>query len=409
MDETYNMEFVSTADGNSIQVNDDADGDNEGYLLNKTTESFESLCANERQTFLERYNGVGFGDDEEYYFFNDDDVLIKYVDVYEDGNECSEIKEGTNTVDGETFTLRIVTNSYDRLKIEITEDGETYNMEFVSTADGNSIQVNDDADGDNEGYLLNKTTESFESLCANERQTFLERYNGVGFADDEEYFFFNDNDVLIKYVFVSNENGNECSELKEGTNTVDGETFTLRIVTNSYDRLKIEITEDGETYNMEFVSTADGNSIQVNDDADGDNEGYLLNKTTDSFESLCANTGTTSSTSSETTLAETYQINVTANSATNYILNGTDRNGSVTGNDPSVTVNVGDTLNFIVNAPGHPFYLKTVQGAGTGNQIDGVTNAGTTNGTVSWTPTTAFTYYYQCAPHNSMSGVITVN
>ena len=107
--------------------------------------------------------------------------------------------------------------------------------------------------------------------------------------------------------------------------------------------------------------------------------------------------------------AETYEINVTANSATNYILNGTDRNGSVTGNDPSVTVNVGDTLNFIVNAPGHPFYLKTVQGSGTANQIDGVTNAGTTNGTVSWTPTTAGTYYYQCAPHNSMSGIITVN
>ena len=216
----------------------------------------------EQQTFLERYNGVGFGDDEEYFFFNDDDVLIKYVDVYEDGNECSELKEGTNTVDGETFTLRIVTNSYDRLKIEITEDGETYNMEFISSADGNSIQVNDDADGDNEGYLLNKTTESFESLCANERQTFLERYNGVGFGDDEEYFFFNDNDVLIKYVDVY-EDGNECSEVKEGSNTIDEETVTIRIVTNTYNRLKIEITEDGETYNMEFISSADGNSIQV--------------------------------------------------------------------------------------------------------------------------------------------------
>ena len=124
-----------------------------------------------------------------------------------------------------------------------------------------------------------------------EQQTFLERYNGVGFADDEEYFFFNDNDVLIKYVFVSNENGNECSELKEGTNTVDGETFTLRIVTNSYNRLKIEMTDDGETHNIEFVSTADGNSLQVYDDDDDDNEDYyVLNKTTESLESLCANT-----------------------------------------------------------------------------------------------------------------------
>ena len=118
---------------------------------------------------------------------------------------------------------------------------------------------------------------------------------------------------------------------------------------------------------------------------------------------------TSSGTSSDTTSSETYEINVTATSATNYILNGSDRNGTVTGNDPSVTVNVGDTINFVVNASGHPFYLKTVQGSGTGNQIDGVSNAGTTNGTVSWTPTTAGTYYYQCAPHNSMYGVITVN
>ena len=241
-----------------------------------------------------------------------------------------------------------------------------------------------------------------------EQQTFLERYNGVGFADDEEYFFFNNDDIFLKYVDVY-EDGNECSELKEGNNTVDGETVTLRIVTNRYNGLKIELTQDGETSNIEFVPSADGNSLFIFDNDDNVEDYYVLDKTTESFESLCANTGTTSSTSSETTSAETYEINVTANSATNYILNGTDRNGSVTGNDPSVTVNVGDTLNFIVNAPGHPFYLKTVQGSGTGNQIDGVTNAGTTNGTVSWTPTTAGTYYYQCAPHNSMSGVITVN
>ena len=87
-----------------------------------------------------------------------------------------------------------------------------------------------------------KTTESFETLCANVQQTFLERYNGLGFADDEEYFFFNNDNIFIKYIFLSNENGNECSELKEGTNTVDGETLSLRIVTNSYNRLKIEIT-----------------------------------------------------------------------------------------------------------------------------------------------------------------------
>ena len=106
---------------------------------------------------------------------------------------------------------------------------------------------------------------------------------------------------------------------------------------------------------------------------------------------------------------ETYTINVTASNASNYTLSGSDRNGSVSGSDPSVAINIGDTINFAVNASGHPFYLKTVQGTGTGNLISGVTNNGATNGTVSWTPTASGTYYYQCSLHNGMYGTITVN
>ena len=107
--------------------------------------------------------------------------------------------------------------------------------------------------------------------------------------------------------------------------------------------------------------------------------------------------------------AETYTINVTASNASDYSLSGADRNGNVTGNDPSVTIKVGDTIDFAVDASGHPFYLKTVQGTGTSDLISGVTNNGATNGTVSWTPTTAGTYYYQCSLHNGMNGTITVN
>ena len=122
------------------------------------------------------------------------------------------------------------------------------------------------------------------------------------------------------------------------------------------------------------------------------------------------NTGTTTSTtSSDTTSANTYAIDVTASNASDYTLSGSDRNGNVTGNDPSVTVDVGDTIDFVVDASGHPFYLKTVQGTGTSDLISDVTNNGATNGTVSWTPTAAGTYYYQCSLHNGMNGTITVN
>ena len=103
-----------------------------------------------------------------------------------------------------------------------------------------------------------------------------------------------------------------------------------------------------------------------------------------------------------------YNINVTASSNSDYTLAGSDRNGTVTGNDPSITINVGDEVNFIVNAASHPFYIKTAQGTGTDNQVSNVTNNGATSGVVNWTPTAAGTYYYQCSAHNGMYGTITV-
>jgi len=103
-----------------------------------------------------------------------------------------------------------------------------------------------------------------------------------------------------------------------------------------------------------------------------------------------------------------YNINVTASSNSDYSLSGSDRNGTVTGNDPSITINVGDEINFIVDAASHPFYIKTVQGTGTDNLASNVNNNGASSGVVNWTPTTAGTYYYQCSVHNGMYGTITV-
>jgi len=106
-----------------------------------------------------------------------------------------------------------------------------------------------------------------------------------------------------------------------------------------------------------------------------------------------------------------YNINVTASSNSDYTLAGSDRNGAVSGNDPSITINVGDEVNFIVDAASHPFYIKTAQGVGTDNQASDINSNypnGATNGVVSWTPTAAGTYYYQCSVHDGMYGTITV-
>ena len=113
--------------------------------------------------------------------------------------------------------------------------------------------------------------------------------------------------------------------------------------------------------------------------------------------------------STDSNQAETvFSIDVTATSSANYTLSGTDRDGNVSGNDPNLTFKVGDAINFNVSAAGHPFYLKTVAGTGTGNTISGLDNNGTTNNTISWTPTEIGTYYYQCSLHGGMVGTIMV-
>jgi surface protein len=109
--------------------------------------------------------------------------------------------------------------------------------------------------------------------------------------------------------------------------------------------------------------------------------------------------------------ATTYSISVTASSNSDYTLSGTDANGSVSGDDISITINSGDTLSFTVDAASHPFYIKTVQGTGTDNQASDINSNypnGATNGVVSWKPTAAGTYYYQCSVHDGMYGTITV-
>ena len=85
-----------------------------------------------------------------------------------------------------------------------------------------------------------------------------------------------------------------------------------------------------------------------------------------------------------------------------------DLDGAVEGNDPELFFKLGSKIDFIVNAPGHPFLLKFKAGIGKKNQIDGIENNGSSKGTISWTPSEAGTYYYQCGKHKNMVGVIKI-
>ena len=130
--------------------------------------------------------------------------------------------------------------------------------------------------------------------------------------------------------------------------------------------------------------------------------------------STSSGSSTSTSSGSSTNLTElpsgTFVFNVTAQNSSDYIISVADSNSTQSGNDPILRVKEGDDLSFNVSASGHPFYLKTKEGTGTADQIDGVGNNGAEEGTVTWSVPigSAGTYYYQCSLHGDMVGQIIV-
>ena len=108
-----------------------------------------------------------------------------------------------------------------------------------------------------------------------------------------------------------------------------------------------------------------------------------------------------------------YSIAVTAPSSSVYNLSGIDRLGSVSGDNESITVNEGDTIEFVLSSgASHPFYIRDTSG-GTSVSNPTISNQGATSGQVSWTPQiinggSVGSYVYQCGSHPGMVGTIIV-
>jgi hypothetical protein len=79
--------------------------------------------------------------------------------------------------------------------------------------------------------------------------------------------------------------------------------------------------------------------------------------------------------------------------------------------NPTLTFCRGSTYVFSVNAPGHPFYIKTASTTGIGDAFStGVTGNGATAGDVTFAvPSSApNTLFYHCSIHSPMGGTIDI-
>jgi hypothetical protein len=86
-----------------------------------------------------------------------------------------------------------------------------------------------------------------------------------------------------------------------------------------------------------------------------------------------------------------------------YIINGAG--------NPDIQLVRGFTYTFPVNAPGHPFWIKSVQGTGIANGYnEGVANNGTDSGTVEFSvPASApDLLFYNCRFHPLMTGELRI-
>ena len=92
----------------------------------------------------------------------------------------------------------------------------------------------------------------------------------------------------------------------------------------------------------------------------------------------------------------------------NYLVTGSGRVNTYTGQqDPTIVMYVGDTITFDNSATSanHPMYIRETDG---GSSVSNPAATGEGTSTVSWTPTTVGTYYYQCSVHAAMLGTIEV-
>ena len=350
-----------------------------------------------------------------------------------------------------TFDEDISTEGSEVMNLALDNGSDDINITILDTSIGPTYTLSASSTSVNEGDTVNIT---LDTTSLSNGTTVAYTITGIDAADLSSgsitgNFTVNSNTDTIAFI-LANDLATEGVEtmtlaLDNGRDSIDI-TIADTSVPITYDSLLADATEVGEgtvvNYTLSTTGVTDGTTVgysisgvSVDDitagtlggtiNISGDEGTFSITLENDSLtEGSETMTVTLASTDSEgnatgslsedvtildTSVAPDYVVNVSANNTQNYTLSGSDRGGSVNGNDPSLEFNVGDYIEFSVNAPGHPFYIKTVQGTGTGNQAVGVTNPGETLGSVYWTPTSTGTYYYQCEFHINMWGTITIS
>lgn len=187
-----------------------------------------------------------------------------------------------------------------------------------------------------------------------------------------------------------------------GNQTIDGTKTFSSIITGSISGSLAEFTTISGT-NYIGISNLPNSALQNSSITIGSSE-FVLGATRNDIKDLqVLKTGPKRPPVSR-------EIIVTAEDSTAYLFTGKDSNNTSFSETPNPTiyVQVGDTIIFNVYASSHPFWIKTSPVTGSESGSADASGNGTELGIVSFTPTEEGQFYYICENHSSMQGVIEV-
>lgn len=173
-------------------------------------------------------------------------------------------------------------------------------------------------------------------------------------------------------------------------------TFNPIIGTTGISKTNLAALDDDSAFGYSEVLTVDG---------------YInIHLSTEDLGTLVAqgNIGANEVEEGDDAAAEDKDFVVTSNGTASYVFNSDDVENL---DNPNLTLKRGETYTFEVNASGHPFYIKSVQGnTNLGAYNSGVTNNGEQAGTITFVvPLDApDTLYYNCQFHSLMTGTLNI-
>ncbi len=338
-------------------------------------------------------------------------VLARYIRIYPEtffgypsmragvrDSTANNINEGsaltfnvatTNVADGTTLHYTILGN---------TGDFSTTSGDFTIGANGNgSFTVTPTADSATEG----DETFQVQIRTGSESGTIVNTTDAITISDTSTGSASPTYDATPAATSINE--GSALTINVTTTNVSDSTTLYWTILGN---------TGDFSTTSDSFTITSNAGSFTVTPDADSTTESsetFQVQIRTGSESGTIVNTTDAiaiSDTSQTPAFTPNFELTIGSPSTGLYSVAGTDQNGSVNANNPTLAFNQGDKVRFNNGvSSSHPLYITTSSGS-ISNLASGVSGAGTA--TVDWTIPSAGTYYYQCQVHSSMYGQITV-